>query len=280
MRSAFVMLVMLVMLVGGPAAGDPRPMSAGATPAPLGSTRIRIAREDLAIELDRQAAAVRALLLLENLGPATRLVVGFPCDRSLDPGIAGLECKTRLAVKVDGQKQAISRKRSHWVWPMSFTAGQRREVEVTYRAPLRNDRYERPYNGMAALHYRLVTGAEWAGPIGELRMRVTMPTDAIIHITPAGYTRERGRISWDLRDHEPATDVAIFFHPRFLNRKDATPEERRALAQDLRAELGEMRDWMKILHRVTREAIVAPAPTDEELAAVVEASARLYEAQP
>lgn len=261
------------------AGADPMPMSAGLLPGPLGKTEIRIAREDLDIELTRKESIVSAKIDLENPGAGARLQVGFPCEKELD-GIASLACQTPIAVTVDGKPLKTRRAGKAWVWPMRFAAGQHVALEVRYRAPLRNERYDDPFSGMGALHYRLVTGAAWAGPIGELHMRVRLPTEAAVWITPSGFTRERGVVSWDLKDVEPSGDLAIFFAPRLVARKAQTPEQRGALAKELRAGLPELTSWASTLHAVTRKELALPAPTEQQVRETVEASAKLLEATP
>jgi hypothetical protein len=255
-------------------------MSAGLVPGPEGKTEIRLAREDLDIEVTRVASIVKAAITLENTGAATKLQVGFPCEKGLDPGIASLDCKTPIKVLVDGKKVKAKRKGKAWVWPMKLAAGQTVALEVSYTAPLRNDRYEDPFNGMGAVHYRLVTGAAWAGPIGELVMRVKLPTESVVFITPAGYTRSRNHVEWTLKDFEPTGDLVIVFHPRFVGRKQGTPDEARALAKDLRARTGESQEWVKTFRGVFSDELALPAMSDKEVAETVEASARLLEATP
>jgi hypothetical protein len=65
---------------------------------------------------------------------------------------------------------------------------------------------------MGLFYYVLRTGARWAGPIGELEMTVTLPFDALAWISPAGYTRAPGRITWRLKDHEPVDDLVLIGH--------------------------------------------------------------------
>lgn len=207
-----------------PAAADPQPMSAGAAPVPSarGAMDIAIAREQLAIDLTRTAAQVVAELWLENGGGATTLQVGFPCSAKPPGEVVALACKSRPEVRVDGKRVALKLTgkgdERNWIWTMRFAAAGRARIEVRYTAPLVNDRYERPFFGMAALVYRLTTGAAWAGPIKQLDMEARLPTDALVHISPAGYTRAPGQVSWHFIDHEPHDDVALFFHPIHLGR--------------------------------------------------------------
>jgi hypothetical protein len=286
----------LALLVASAAAADPMPMSAGDAPAPSTSTEITLAREELVIDLTRREARVRAVLLLENGGPAAPLDVGFPCDAGEDPGLLGLDCKTRIQVKVDGKKVAAKKKKGHWVWPMRFAAGQKVALEVSYASRLRNDRYGNPFAGMGTLYYRLATGARWAGPIRELSMRVNLPTDAIAHIAPPGYRREHGAVIWELRDHEPDRDVALLFHPitfgqatralpandrgellARLEKGDFKRDELRAAAKEYREAAGEIVEFATFFHEVARKKLGLPAPAEGEVRATVEESAKLME---
>lgn len=276
-------------------------MSAGGVPAPATSTTVALAREELTIDVGLTAAAVKAAMILENHGPAARLDVGFPCDAGLDPGVAGLDCKTPIAVEIDGKKIAARLRETkggrHWMWPMRFAADSRVSLVVSYRSKLRNDRYETPFFGMGTLHYRLATGASWAGPIGELTMRVDLPSDAIVHIAPAGYVREHGRISWSLKDVEPAQDLAVTVHPMYLGRAgggvpgardraafaaaisagQVKKETLLKVAGQMRKELAELVRYAVWFHDVAGKKIGLPAPEENDVRACVEASIALLE---
>jgi hypothetical protein len=300
--SAIRSLIALTLLLGpSVAAADPTPMATGSIPAPARSTTIALAREELQIDVNRREARVAAVLWLENAGPATRLEVGFPCDAGLDPGIAGLDCKTRIAVLVDGKKVKPALRRTagktrHWMWPMRFAEGQTVKLEVTYASRLRNDRYKTPFLGMGTLYYRLATGASWAGPIGELTMQVDLPVDALVHISPPGYTREHGRITWKLEAYEPTEDLAIIVHPMFLGKAaHALPAENRAdmvaaiasgkvnrdairrVAHQMREELPELLRFASFFHRVALAKLGLPEPTPPGVQACVEESIALME---
>jgi hypothetical protein len=283
------------------ALADPSPMSAGGLPAPATSTTVALAREELTIDVGLTAAAVKAAMVLENRGPAARLDVGFPCDAGLDRGVAGLDCKTPIVVEIDGKKVTARLRKTqggrHWMWPMRFAADSRVSLTVSYRSKLMNDRYQTPFYGMGTLHYRLATGASWAGPIGELSMRVDLPSDAIVHIAPAGYTREHGRISWTLEDVEPAQDLAITVHPMYLGRagggvpgvKDRAAfaaaiaegkvkrETLLKVAGEMRKELPELVRYATWFHDVAGKKIGLPAPEEGDVRACVEASIALLE---
>lgn len=256
-------------------------MSAGGLPAPATSTTVALAREELAIDVDLKSAAVKAVLTLENRGPATRLEVGFPCASGVEPGVAALDCKTPVAVAIDGKKVAAKLRKTrggkHWMWPMQLAADSRVSLTVSYRSRLYNDRYDTPFFGMGILHYRLATGASWAGPIGELEMRVDLPTDALVHIAPAGYTREHGRVTWKLAGVEPAEDLAITLHPMYVGRAAVSPDARRRVAGEMRKELPELVRYGLWFHDVAGKKLGLPAPVEADVRACVEQSIALME---
>jgi hypothetical protein len=269
-------LALAALLVPALAAADPAPMAVGALPGPTETTNVTLVREELTIVVQKKDALVTAVLWLENDATPRTLPVGFPCEAGLDPGVVGLDCKAKITVKVDGKKvfvkqQKTSPEMKFWIWPMRFAAGQKVKVEVTYKAPLHNDRYETPVNGMGALHYRLRTGATWAGTIKELEMRVEMPSDAIVSIQPAGYTRQKNVVSWSLKDVEPTTDVALTTHPMYLGRA------RDKVAADWKIaetadELVRFAGWF---HDVALKKLELPAPNEADVRKTIAESAAL-----
>jgi hypothetical protein len=285
MRVALIAAVIGGGLLAGAAAADPRPMSAGAQPAPTTSTEIAVAREDLTIRVIGREARVNARLRLRNLGATARTLVGFPCERGLERGVLALDCKTRITVKIGGKKVRTTRKGKHWVWRLRLAAGAETDLEVSYRARLRNDNYKNPVAGMGLLHYRLTTGAAWAGPIGELRMRVELPTEAVLFIAPAGYKRERGVIEWKLRDVEPTHDVAIlvqpFYSSRYLRAVDSEGERRatelRKLATDMKRDPERLAKTAQTLLRALGTGLGLPAAPADEIAKTAAESIRIIE---
>src|SRR5687767_11901114 len=208
---------LLAILVPALAAADPHPMSSGANPAPTVETQVAMTAETLSIDIENKAASVKAMVSLVNNGPATKLVVGFPCAVGEDAGQIDVPCKVPL--KITANKKAIAaklvraKKASHWQWQMKLAAAEQVELVVAYRAPLVNDRYTVPAQGMGLFTYRLTTGARWAGPIGKLDITVNHMHEALLFISPAGYKREAGRLTWSLTDHEPSEEVIIMPHP-------------------------------------------------------------------
>jgi hypothetical protein len=135
------------------AAADPSPMSSGAIPAPTTETQVAMTAETLAIRVGLREAAVRAEITLANRGPATSLVVGFPCATGDKAGRIDVPCAVPLAVTVGGKRvRAALRKAatgpSHQVWTMALAEAAQVELVVAYRAPLINPNYRVPAFGM------------------------------------------------------------------------------------------------------------------------------------
>ncbi len=222
-RMRFPFALAALALAAPVAVADPHPMSSGATPAPTTDAQVAMTAETLAIAIDQRAASVKAAVTLANQGPATKLVVGFPCAVGEAAGAIDVPCKVPLTVTVAGKRvKATKRKTSkavhHWTWPMKVGAGASVELVVSYRAPLVNERYEVPAYGMGLFTYRLTTGARWAGPIGTLRITVDHMHDALLFVAPAGGVRTPGRITWQLDGAEPTEEVILIPAPMAGNR--------------------------------------------------------------
>ena len=301
---------MLGALLPTVAAADPHPMASGATPAPTTEAQVAMTAETLTITIGQRDAAVTAAVTLANPGPPTSLVVGFPCAFGDAAGQIDVPCKVPLAITVDGKrirtKLARTDKRTgHWLWTMKLAAAATVPVVVAYRAPLINDRYSVPATGMGLFTYRLTTGARWAGPIGKLRITVDHTQDPLLFISPAGYQREAGRITWTLDDHEPTEEVVLVPHPiaasqlRRVIGGATTAEARKRLAAgdykkaDIEAVIAELDgprrradpraqgatdepwggDWLTLITRLGG----VPAPTQARVAGVVAESRKLLE---
>lgn len=285
------------------ALADPHPMSSGASPAPTTDTQIAMSKETLSISMELTYAQVNAAVTLDNHGPAARLQVGFPCSVGELAGAIDVPCKTPLTVTQNGKKVTAKKKKTsktqwHWVWPLALGEGAKAELVVSYRAPLLNDRYSLPADGMGAFTYRLTTGARWAGPISSLDITLDLHHDALLYVSPPGYTREPGRITWHLTDHEPVKEVVVFPHPtaggRLLHSL-FSPERRGKLPPgaararlaagdyaraDVEATIAQLRDprgwgpeWLEIISRVTG----VPAPSEAESRACVAESIAVLE---
>ena len=248
-----------------------------------------IAREDLDIRLGLRDVAVDARLLIENRGPARAFDVGFPCVEKVDAAVTTLACRTRPRVEVDGRTVAArlrwSRERpvagrgraGDWVWRMSLREQARVTLRVRYVSRLVNDRYDIPFHGLALLHYRLTTGAAWAGTIGELHMRLDTPSDAIADIAPEGYARSPRRITWDLRDVEPNEDLIVRYHFLVLGMDLDDPRRRTQAVETLRRDgADEMLRFYQLLERHYH----IPVPPRERVERTLAETLRMYEAPP
>jgi hypothetical protein len=282
MRVALVALVVGGLSTGIAVAG-PQPMSAGRQPAPTTSAEIAVVREDLTIRVIGREARVDARLQLRNLGATTKTLVGFPCERKIERGVHALDCKTPVAVKLGGKRVRAALKGKHRVWSLQLAGGAETDLEVSYRTHLRDDK--NPAESLGLLHYRLATSAAWAGPIGELRIRVELPTKAVLFIAPAGYTREPGVIEWNLRDVEPTHDVAILVHPfysgRYLSAVESSGDRRatelRKLATDMKRDPARLvKTANTLLHALGSALGLSAAPVDE-IAATAAESIRMIE---
>jgi hypothetical protein len=260
---------------------DPHPMSSGATPAPTTDAQIAMTAETLTIDLTRSTADVRAAVTLDNQGPATRIKVGFPCATGEDAGTVDVPCSTRLTITVDGRrvkavKKKTNRVLSHWTWTMRLRAHQTANVVVAYRAPLVNERYSVPSDGMGLFTYRLTTGARWAGPIGTLDIVVNHLNDALLFVSPAGYRREPGRITWSLVNHEPTEEVVVMPMPmpglRIAGKTAADVKARldagdyaKADVERVLAELARKADFLDTWPAIITRLAGLPAPARADL---------------
>ena len=301
MRAALAVLLLLLTSV---AAADPQPMTSGGQVAPTTSTEIAIAREDLAIDVGFEEMEVDATLILENRGEAKALDVGFPCDVKPGPLVTGLGCQTRLDVSIDGRPvtQRLVKTGAttrNWVWPMRFARGQSVRLEVHYLSPMHNDRYERGVDGMGSFYYRLRTGASWAGRIGELNMVVTVPSEGLVNVEPAGYVRTRGTLTWHLTDFEPESDLVVDFgvyyaslyvaivggdrpYADFVRARDADDFSARrmtSLAQRWRAQADAIYRSLILLDEAERRQVGLPPPVEKAARACIQESARALEAE-
>jgi hypothetical protein len=242
----------LLLLFPALAAADPHPMNAGGHVGPRVPTKVAIAKETLTIDVKATSGDVRAELELVNNGEATQLLVGFPCEKKPPEGVATLVCNMKLDVSVAGKKQRPKlkwnpdKKTGELTWPMKLAAGERVTLVVAYSSKFVNERYEVAIDGTSHILYRLTTGAEWDGPIGELDIKVTVPSDAIADITPAGYTRQPGVIEWHLTAYEPTEDVILYFPPRVFSMWSGLLAKRKKLADKklIDGDLSELIDEM------------------------------------
>ncbi len=283
---------LLFLLVPNLGLADPHPMALGSAVKPQGPALVALRNENLHVRVFGDHAEVKADLDLENLGEALTVDVGFPCERTAQDRVIGLECSTKLAVTIDGKatstRLATGLAGREYAWKMRFAAGAKTKIVVTYNARMRNPRYENPYSGTLLFLYRLKTGADWAGSIGTLNMEVELPTDAVAWITPSGYTRTPKHIQWQLKNYEPTQDVVILFEPELNGSAygyekallTAKGEERTKLVAGLRqvaSQLGKREQDMQGVVRNLLPFFHLEPPTTS-LGATLRESAQLIEA--
>jgi hypothetical protein len=288
----------VVLIVSAAAAADPHPMASGATPAPITDSQVAMVAETLTIDIGLRHATVNAAVTLENSGAATKLVVGFPCSKGDEAGQIDVSCKAALAITANGKKLRASKskpskKGAFWMWTMKLGAGEKVDLVVKYKAPLLNDRYSVPAFGMGIFTYRLTTGARWAGSIGKLNITVNHMHDVLLFVSPAGYKREPGRITWALENHEPTEEVVVIPEPMMGNflagdlgaktaadarkKLDAGDYKKADVEKALKFLRDNKRDYTKEWLPIISPLGGIPVPTKERVDAVIAESIKLLE---
>lgn len=196
-------------------------MSAGGVPV-FSSEQVALKAEDLHLRLTARRLYVDAQLTFVNDGPAVSIVMEFPCITNPNQSVvAGYRCGSRLRVSARGRRirsrfdRAQKQPNAQRTWTVHFKANETVELRVKYSAAVVNDRYRTPFLGLNAISYQLATGALWKGSISELKIRVDLPTDAVVDIAPNGYTRSSRQIHWDLKNYEPTGNLIIGFSSQF-----------------------------------------------------------------
>lgn len=290
MRAA---LAVAILTAAATASADPHPMATGANPAPTTDAQVAMTAETLTIDMAVASANVKAVVRLENQGDATKLVVGFPCAYGDAAGQVDVPCKVPLKVTLRGKKVKATKKKASktdgfWQWPMKLAAGETVELVVSYKTPLFNDRYDVPADGMGIFTYRLTTGARWAGPIGKLDITVHTLHDALLYISPAGYKRELGTITWSFTDYEPTEEVAIMPQPEvgLMLTEGKTAAESRARVKAGNYKKSTVENVIEMLKRdeghVDWPPLIAklggvPAPDPDRVKAVIAESIQLLQ---
>jgi len=234
LRSWAPVALALVLVAAARADIAPDPLNGGVTMKPFGSdTSVAMTEETVDLVLEPEKLAVTARFTLHNTGKAHELQVGFPMiyKGELQDFVAkvnGVAVATSQEVKaIPGSKKP---RQEHWVvWKMSFAAGKKEAVEVTY--------WVRPHQDMLRIHnmirewfgdrekdkrfapltagYVLVTGAPWKGPIGKavvnLRFAGGLTARHLQASSPAGAKEADGVLTWTFKDFEPTEDIRFTF---------------------------------------------------------------------
>lgn len=218
-KSGCFCILILIFLSASNLYADPLPLLGGENPRPFEETDIAIEKEILFADITWDKAIIDVELTLHNSGKEKEIQVGFPCDQYLH-GIINLPCKNPLHVAINGKKVAVKKnkmphdaKQKYFTWSIQFEQDERKIVKIQYQVKVINERYNQPFLGIFKFSYHLITGASWAGPIGELKMTVKYPIDLITYIQPEGYERQSKYLTWHLKDYEPKEDLEVYFHP-------------------------------------------------------------------
>lgn len=209
----------------------------GASLAPLASTPIRMAREDIAMELTGRPLAwsVTALYWFEN--PTDREVsvqMGYPetrCDpeegdcsgqggqfRGLSTRVRGRRVRHRVGRVSAESPWAMELDRVH-LFDVTFAPRERVRVEHRYT-------YDRSFTAVLGenVHYLTRTGALWSGPIGEARFTVRTPDPPwrvdhprVFPLVSWDRVVQNGRglteLVFEVRDLRPTVDFDLLLAP-------------------------------------------------------------------
>jgi len=223
-------------------------------------------------------------------------VIGFPCAIGDAAGQIDVPCKVPITVTARGKavkpKLVKAKTGSHWEWPMAFAADEQVELVVAYRAPLVNERYSVPAQGMGIFTYRLTTGALWAGKIGKLDITVNHMHEALLYVAPAGYKREAGRLTWSLTDYEPDEEVIVIPQPMSgfelaarlgaksaaelrtkLDAGDFAKADVERVIADMKRDGEELDHWLPLISRLGG----VPAPAKARVTATIDESLKVLD---
>ena len=219
-KSVCLCIFLSTLLLAPNLYADPAPLMGGENPRPFEETDIVLEKETLFVDIGWDKAIIDVELTLHNTGKEKEIQVGFPCDKDVY-GLINLPCKSPLKVIMDGKKVAVKKNNvtRDFTWSIRFKQDESKIVKIQYQVKVINERYDpEPFMGIFKFSYRLITGAYWAGPIGELEMTVKYPTDVITYIQPDGYERQSKHLTWHLKDYEPWEDLEVYFHPMLNGR--------------------------------------------------------------
>lgn len=214
----------------------------------LGTQQVRMAQEQLAIELYRDRAKIKVEYVLVNTGGPLTVTAGFPCavynppegrlveieeyqisvdGREISYVIRtgaeakGFKAPAEFTAILEGEEYLDAPPALYWlVSQVPFAAGAERRVSINYVAL-----YNCSEGGVSSdtvysadiLRYLLSTGGVWQGPIGsgEVTIKaVTVDPAAVALMPPNRFRREGDIFRWSFRDLEPTTkdDITISLH--------------------------------------------------------------------
>lgn len=209
----------------------------GASLAPLASTPIRMAREDISMELTGRPLAWSVAALYEFENPTDREVsvqMGYPetrCDpdegdcsgqggrfRGLSTRVRGRLVRHRLGRVSEDSPWAME---LDWVHLFDVAFAPRERVRVEHRYT-----YDRSFTAVLGenVHYLTRTGSLWNGPIGEARFRVRTPDPPWLVEHPRAFrlsswervvrgSRGVTELVFEVRDFRPAVDFDLILAP-------------------------------------------------------------------
>jgi hypothetical protein len=170
---------------------------------------------------------VECVFFLANRGPATHMLVGFPCSSRGDvteptqfrwfrSWVDGTPVKARL-VRDTSSSSDGGWFRSWWVKDVAFGAHQTRCIRDEYAAEPGGSVPD--YQSFA---YTLDTGASWHGPIGTADIVVSfegLPPIRIEQVEPAATSRDRDELRWHFDRFEPGrvdapAEVSVEWRPQ------------------------------------------------------------------
>ena len=229
MKILIALMLSLVLYVCIARADDGVFEGSGGTVALSKTEYVHMIAEEVILDLtERDIIHVSCLFVVVNEGPADTLLLGFPDYwPSLDEasnGAFGPSAIHDLVVMVDGISVATkavpvseastmigaeagrraSYNQAH-VWTCTFSPGQTRVLRTEY-----SHVFSTSSSARQVVRYVLKTGASWAGPIGQVVVRVK-PGD--LRVKNTGYPSEweftGTEYVWSVSDLEPTRDIAI-----------------------------------------------------------------------
>jgi hypothetical protein len=226
---ACTLLVALAGLLGVPAAtADNAPMwesSVGLTPG--AATTIRMQSEDVSLQIvERGSAAVAvvdATFDMNNPGPMTRLLIGFPnfvygalpSTDAFSPVFFTPANLTNFRAWTDSANYSPAIRQvavgqfggSDWfVWSMPYPPKQLTHVHVAYEQKL-NEQLDSPfYRPIVHATYVLRTGALWADTIGKATVTFTAPDGGGFVGAEKTAEASDSKLVWQFSDFKPTFD--------------------------------------------------------------------------